>query len=83
MANMKKPAPKKPMTPKVSPKGVKVPMPKKPGAAPAKKTLMPKVTPKSPGKRQQIPPDYDVIIPGMGYTKPGKNQPPKKINKSK
>jgi hypothetical protein len=46
MANMKKPAPKKPMAPKTPSKGVKTPMPKKPGTAPAKKTPMPKITTK-------------------------------------
>lgn len=27
------------------------------------------------------PPDYDVITPDMGYTKPTKKNPPKKIKK--
>ena len=40
----------------------------------------PKTTRKSPGKNV-IPPDYDVIIPGMGYTKPTKKSPPKRIKK--
>lgn len=46
---------------------VKKPATKKPGVKPAK---MPK-----------LPPDYDVIMPGMGYTKPTKKNPPKKIGK--
>jgi hypothetical protein len=29
-------------------------------------------------KKNIIPPDYDVILPGMGYTKPTKKNPPKK-----
>ena len=29
-------------------------------------------------KKNVIPPDYDVILPGMGYTKPTKKNPPKK-----
>ena len=31
--------------------------------------------------RKKIPPDYDVILPGMGYTKPTKKNPPRKIKK--
>lgn len=45
------------------------------------KKIMPKVTPKKPARKNVIPPDYDVIIPGMGYTKPTKKSPPKKIKK--
>ena len=30
-------------------------------------------------KKNVMPPDYDVILPGMGYTKPTKKSPPKKI----
>ena len=37
----------------------------------------------TPSRRNPIPPDYDVIIPGMGYTKPTKKSPPKKIKKIK
>lgn len=33
--------------------------------------------------RQKLPPDYDVIMPGMGYTKPTKKKPPKKIKGKK
>jgi hypothetical protein len=33
------------------------------------------------GKKSKLPPDYDVIMPGMGYTKPTKKKPPKKIGK--
>ena len=40
-----------------------------------------KITVKTPPKKNVIPPDYDVIIPGMGYTKPTKKSPPKKIKK--
>jgi hypothetical protein len=29
--------------------------------------------------RKKFPPDYDVIMPGMGYTKPTKKKPPRKI----
>ena len=32
-------------------------------------------------RKNVIPPDYDVILPGMGYTKPTKKSPPKKIKK--
>jgi hypothetical protein len=46
----------------------------------AKKKPAVKVT-KTPSRRNVIPPDYDVIIPGMGYTKPTKKSPPKKIKK--
>lgn len=31
--------------------------------------------------RKKLPPDYDVILPGMGYTKPTKKNPPRKIKK--
>jgi hypothetical protein len=31
------------------------------------------------GKKTKLPPDYDVIMPGMGYTKPTKKSPPKKL----
>ena len=34
------------------------------------------------GKKPKLPPDYDVILPGMGYTKPTKNRPPQKITKT-
>jgi hypothetical protein len=45
------------------------------GAAPVKK----KPAVKKPAvKKNVIPPDYDVILPGMGYTKPTKKNPPKK-----
>jgi hypothetical protein len=40
--------------------------------------------PKKPvvkGNKPKLPPDYDVIMPGMGYTKPTKKNPPKKIKK--
>ena len=33
--------------------------------------------------RKKLPPDYDVIMPGMGYTKPTKKNPPKKIKGNK
>ena len=29
--------------------------------------------------RKKLPPDYDIIVPGMGYTKPTKNKPPRRI----
>jgi len=45
----------------------------------AKKKPAVKVT--NPSRRNVIPPDYDVILPGMGYTKPTKKSPPKKIKK--
>jgi hypothetical protein len=32
-----------------------------------------------PTKGKKAPPDYDVVTPDMGYTKPTKNKPPKKI----
>jgi hypothetical protein len=35
------------------------------------------------GKKPKLPPDYDVIIPGMGYTQPKKKTQPKKIVKKK
>lgn len=75
---------KKPAAPK--------PAKKRPGAKPAplgrppakptgrRPVPRPKTTRKSPGKNV-IPPDYDVIIPGMGYTKPTKKSPPKRIKK--
>lgn len=34
-----------------------------------------------PTKGKKAPPDYDVLTPGMGYTKPTKKSPPKKIKK--
>jgi hypothetical protein len=46
----------------------------------AKKKPAVKVT-TTPSRRNVIPPDYDVILPGMGYTKPTKKSPPKKIKK--
>lgn len=33
--------------------------------------------------KKDLPLDYDVIMPGMGYTKPTKNKPPKKIKGKK
>lgn len=36
----------------------------------------------SKNKKGSVPPDYDVILPGMGYTKPTKKNPPKKITKT-
>ena len=36
-----------------------------------------------PTKGKKAPPDYDVITPGMGYTKPTKKNPPKKIKGKK
>jgi len=50
------------------------------GATPVKKKLAVK---KPAVKKNIIPPDYDVILPGMGYTKPTKKNPPKKIKKGK
>lgn len=38
---------------------------------------------KPPTKGKKLPPDYDVITPDMGYTKPTKKSPPKKIVKKK
>jgi hypothetical protein len=38
-----------------------------------------KITVTTPPKKNVIPPDYDVIIPGMGYTKPTIKNQPKKI----
>ena len=35
----------------------------------------------SRNKPGSVPTDYDVILPGMGYTKPTKNKQPKKIKK--
>lgn len=32
-------------------------------------------------RKNVIPPDYDVILPGMGYTKPTIKRQPKKIKK--
>ena len=29
--------------------------------------------------KKKLPPDYDVIMPGMGYTKPTKKKPPRRI----
>ena len=34
-----------------------------------------------PTRGAGAPPDYDVITPDMGYTKPTKKKPPKKIKK--
>jgi hypothetical protein len=42
---------------------------------------MPNKKPPIKGKKPKLPPDYDIIMPGMGYTKPKKNKPPKKIKK--
>ena len=33
----------------------------------------------SKNKRGSVPPDYDVILPGMGYTKPTATRQPTKI----
>lgn len=45
----------------------------------AKKPAVKKLAVKKPAvKKNVIPPDYDVILPGMGYTKPTKKNPPKK-----
>lgn len=32
----------------------------------------------SKNKKGSVPPDYDVIMPGMGYTKPTRKNPPQK-----
>ena len=37
----------------------------------------------SKNKRGSVPPDYDVILPGMGYTKPTATKQPKKKKKKK
>ena len=29
--------------------------------------------------RKKLPPDYDIIVPGMGYTKPTKKKQPRRI----
>jgi len=65
-----------------------------PAKKPKKNTLLPKKNPlprnptlddflkrgiKPPTKGKKAPPDYDVIGPGMGYTKPTKKNPPRKI----
>jgi hypothetical protein len=34
-----------------------------------------------PTKGKKAPPDYDVVDKSMGYTKPTKKNPPKKIKK--
>ena len=36
-----------------------------------------------PTKGKKAPPDYDVVTPDMGYTKPTKKNQPKRIKKSK
>jgi hypothetical protein len=33
----------------------------------------------SKNKKGSVPPDYDVVMPGMGYTKPTKKKPPQKL----
>jgi hypothetical protein len=55
MANMKKPAPKKPTVSRAPSKGVKTPMPKVTGAKPGAKKLMPKTTTKP--KERMTPQD--------------------------
>ena len=55
MANMKKLAPKKLVTPRTPAKGVKVPMPKLEGAKPGTRTLMSKTTTKAPAKTTPKP----------------------------
>jgi len=50
MANMKKPAPKKPVVSRTPSKGVKTPMPKTVGAKPGTRILMSKTTTKAPTK---------------------------------
>lgn len=54
-------------------------MPKKMNALDA--AIMGKKKMPSKNKKGSVPPDYDVIMPGMGYTKPTKKTPPKKIKK--
>ena len=78
-SSLKKPAAPKPATrrPGAKPAPLGTPPAKPTGRRPAPR---PKTTRKSPGKNV-IPPDYDVIIPGMGYTKPTKKNPPKRIKK--
>jgi hypothetical protein len=57
-------------------------MPKPKSQSVGTKKLMPKITTAPSSRRKNvIPPDYDVILPGMGYTKPTKKSPPKKIKK--
>ena len=57
----------------------------KPGIAytkSGKKKITGTATTTPAGKKPKLPPDYDVILPGMGYTKPTKKNPPKKITKT-
>jgi len=56
--------------------GKPAPMPKKPTLNDYLKRNMKPLT-----KGKKAPPDYDVITPDMGYTKPTKKNPPKKIKK--
>jgi len=79
MPSKNSPAPRRPRKPLVPPKGTRVPAVKIQSAKPGVKTPMPKIT--TPSRRINIPPDYDVILPGMGYTRPTKKSPPKKIKK--
>ena len=60
-------------------KGKPAPLPKKPATLDdyLRRGLRP------PIKGKGAPPDYDVITPDMGYTKPTKNNPPRKIKKPK
>lgn len=66
-------APKKP-TPKATPKATRNPLPKNPTLNDYLKRGL-----KPPTKGKGAPPDYDVITKDMGYTKPTKKNPPKKI----
>lgn len=80
-AMKKKPAPRKPIKRRVEggpflPKGAK---PRKMNAL--DEAISQGKTLPSKNKKGSVPPDYDVIMPGMGYTKPTKKNPPKKIKK--
>ena len=52
-------------------------MPKK--LNPLDAAIMGKKKMPSKNRKGSVPPDYDVIMPGMGYTKPTKKKPPQKL----
>lgn len=79
---MQKKNPMKPVAPRKPTVGTKKLMPKISGVNSGTKKPAVKIT-TTPSRRNPIPPDYDVILPGMGYTKPTKKSPPKKIKKIK
>jgi hypothetical protein len=78
MANMKKPAPKKPTVSRAPSKSVKTPMPKIQGAKPGEKRLLPKDPNAAPGARRLLA-NTTTKAPGRMLPKPKTTKKPQKM----